>query len=133
MTLDDLCREVHNDVYKVIKHWVGTTESAEKLLDIWTTFVETFFGLPLRPKEEQVGRAPIEQTVNLSSASSSITQTVLVPACDSFPSIRLALCMGNFLPMRMSGSHAPQFEERLSIQSTFGTPVWEKGKQSVIL
>lgn len=45
---------MHNDVYKVIKHWVGTTDSADKLLDIWTSFVETFFGLPQRPKEEQV-------------------------------------------------------------------------------
>lgn len=54
-----VCRDVHNDVYKVIQHWVGTTDSAEKLLDIWTTFVETFFGLPLRPKEEQVEAFPL--------------------------------------------------------------------------
>ena len=47
-------REVHNDVYKVIKHWVNATDSAEKLLDMWTSCVESFFGLPLRPKEEQV-------------------------------------------------------------------------------
>ena len=56
-----LHREVHNDVYKVIKHWVGTTDSAEKLLDIWTSFVETFFGLPLRPKEEQVCKGHLPQ------------------------------------------------------------------------
>ncbi|KAK9865821.1 hypothetical protein WJX84_003538 [Apatococcus fuscideae] len=69
LTLDCTDRDVHNDVYKVIKHWVGTTDSADKLLDIWTSFVETFFGLPQRPKEEQAGQVEETSVEDLAKAT----------------------------------------------------------------
>lgn len=50
-------REVHDDVFKVVRFAVDHSfdkdrEGADQVLRFWRTFVEPFFGLPLRSQEE---------------------------------------------------------------------------------
>lgn len=45
--------EIHEDLYQLIKYSCGevcTTEQLDKVMKIWTTFLEPMFGVPSRPQ-----------------------------------------------------------------------------------
>lgn len=51
------CRLVHDDVFQVMKYSFEESlapDVAQKCLDFWYAFVEPFFGLPPRPKEQAI-------------------------------------------------------------------------------
>lgn len=48
--------DIHEDLYQIIKYSCGevctTTEQLDKVMRVWTTFLEPIFGVPSRPQDE---------------------------------------------------------------------------------
>ncbi|XVE84974.1 hypothetical protein DITRI_Ditri17bG0054700 [Diplodiscus trichospermus] len=70
--------EIHEDLYQLIKYSCGemcTTEQLDKVMKIWTTFLEPMFGVPSRPQGAEDTEDVVKANNNVKNGSASVGES----------------------------------------------------------
>ena len=85
-------RVVHDDVFTVMKYAFEESvpaDAAQKCMDFWVSFVEPFFGLPARAKQQPIVKVRSDCTIDW--------QAVRLAACLPHSVLAAARCLGRRL------------------------------------
>uniref|UniRef100_A0A5B6ZFS1 Putative paired amphipathic helix protein Sin3-like 4 isoform X2 n=1 Tax=Davidia involucrata TaxID=16924 RepID=A0A5B6ZFS1_DAVIN len=100
--------DIHEDLYQLIKYSCGevcTTEQLDKVMKVWTTFLEPMLGVPFRPQGA-------EDTEDVVKAKNLITKSgaVIVGENDGNPVVGAGIIDGkqSNLPRNGDGSTTPE-------------------------
>lgn len=72
MSFDYPDPDLHEDLYQLIKYSCGemcSTEQLDKVMKVWTEFLEPMFGVPSRPQGAEDLEDAVKSTTNLSECS----------------------------------------------------------------
>ncbi|XP_062111773.1 paired amphipathic helix protein Sin3-like 4 isoform X2 [Humulus lupulus] len=70
--------EIHEDLYQLIKYSCGevcTTEQLDKVMKIWTTFLEPMLGVPSRPQGAEDTEDVVKTKTHVKSAAGSVGES----------------------------------------------------------
>ncbi|KAJ4874710.1 Paired amphipathic helix protein Sin3-like 4 [Raphanus sativus] len=79
MSFDYPDPDLHEDLYQLIKYSCGemcSTEQLDKVMKVWTEFLEPMFGVPSRPQGAEDLEDAVKSTTNLSECTSQNGVTV---------------------------------------------------------
>ncbi|KAG2321569.1 hypothetical protein Bca52824_014782 [Brassica carinata] len=79
MSFDYPDPDLHEDLYQLIKYSCGemcSTEQLDKVMKVWTQFLEPMFGVPSRPQGAEDREDAVKSTTNLSEGSPQNVVTV---------------------------------------------------------
>ncbi|CAF2193558.1 unnamed protein product [Brassica rapa] len=79
MSFDYPDPDLHEDLYQLIKYSCGemcSTEQLDKVMKVWTEFLEPMFGVPSRPQGAEDREDAVKSTTNLSECSPQNVVTV---------------------------------------------------------
>ncbi|CAH8363812.1 unnamed protein product [Eruca vesicaria subsp. sativa] len=86
MSFDYPDPDLHEDLYQLIKYSCGemcSTEQLDKVMKVWTEFLEPMFGAPSRPQGAEDREDAVKSTTNLSEGSPQNGVTVVATSVRS--------------------------------------------------